>query len=442
MNNALQILMNSYGGGTGNLMLYYDTNSFDVIDGTGVVKNVSPASTVGNNDGFLEAGKDTGTLRDGNYSGINLGYSNISINTFDNGFLNNNDLNWSASFLFSFTKTTPEDGILFGCLNTEIIDYYGKSGIYGRGFNIGINDRNQLFFQGVDFENGPYIVVADELELASKNLCSVSVDPYNVTFAYYDLASNDLYQQTKLTNSRVENILDSEKFYLGNSNTYYKDPKIEAYIDQFAILSGDYSPSVLRSIISGFVCDEVINTGAQGFSSVITGYEHTLIQETGITGYTLVQTGSKKVYQTGLFFERVTTITSTSVNIQDGYRYVTGFELANGLVYNEELGYLYETDLYNTTGDSAHATLGLQNEIVTINEISKNVLKYSVKQTGELPLYVVSGLTGFIGPTGITSNPLTGPVYTEGSTGYSFQFLPNIMEGYRHDYLYYMGERI
>lgn len=442
MNNALKILMDSYGGGTGNLMLYYDMDTFDTVGSTGVVKNVSPSSTVGSNDAFLESGKSTGTLSDGLYSGCNLAYSKLTVDAFDNGFLDNSDLNWSASFLFSFTKTHPEDGILFGCLNTEEFDYYGSSGTYGRGFNIGINDRNQLFFQGVDFEEGPYVITADSFELANKNLCSVSIDPYNVTFAYYDLPSDVVYQQTKLTNSRIENILSSEKFYIGGSNVYYKEAAFSGYIDELAVLSGDYSPSILKSIISGFVCNETINTGASGFSTIITGVENTLIQETGITGYTLIQTGTKTLYTTGYFFETVTNISVTNISVDDGYRYLTGYSLVNGFAYNEELGFLYENDLYQTTGDSAHATLGLVDHIEIIKSGQRTVLQYKVKETGSLPLYQISPLTGFIGPTGVSTNPLTSQVYIAGSTGYSFEFIPSIMEDYRQDYLYYLNERI
>ena len=439
MNNALNILMNSYGGGTGNVMAYYNMDSFDIINGSGIVKNVSPSSTVGFNDAFLDSGKDTGILHDKGYSGCNLSYSKLTINSFNNSFLSNSDLNWSASFLFSFTKTDSEDGILFGCLNKDQIDYYGVSGIYGRGFNIGVNDRNQLFLQGIDFENGPYVIVADELELANKNLCSVSFDPYNVTFGYYDLTSDRTYQQTKLTNNLIENISGDEKFYIGGSNFYYKNPGFSGYIDEFMIISGDYDMNTLKSIISGFVSYEILNTESTGFVTVVTGQEITTIQETGITGYQLVQTGSRPVFTTGYYYETI--ITTGFSTVQDGLRTITGFTLPNGLSYNEEVGLIYETDEYRSSGNMANATLGLVDQLLTSITGGVN-LAYSVKQTGSIPLYGLSPLTGFIGITGATTAPLTTQVSIDGSTGYSFSFISGIMEEYRHNYLYYLSKRL
>jgi len=439
MNNALKILMDSYGGGTGNVMIYYNMDSFDTINGSGFVKNISPSSTVGSNNAFLDSGKNTGIFHDKGISGCNLSYSKLTINPFNNGFLSNSDLNWSASFLFSFTKTNSEDGVLFGCLNRDNVDYYGVSRDYGRGFNIGVNDRNQLFLQGIDFQNGPYVIVADELDLANKNLCSVSFDPYNVTFAHYDLTSNRVYEQTKLTNNLIENISGNEKFYIGGSNFYYKNPGFSGYLDEFMIISGDYDVNTLKSIISGFVSYETLNTGSTGFVTVITGQQITNIQQTGITGYALVQTGSRPVFTTGYYYQTI--IDTGSISIQEGQRIVTGFTLSNGLSYNEEIGIIYKTNEYKTTGNIAHATLGLIDQVLTYNTGGIDLV-YGVKQTGYIPLYGLSPLTGFIGITGSTLTPLTTQVSIEGSADYSFNFISGIMEEYRHNYLYYLSTRL
>lgn len=454
MNDSLKLLMDFYGGGTGNLMLYYDMETFALSGATGVVKNVSPSATVGYNNAFLDAGKTTGIFHSGAFSGVNLSYSKLTFDTFNNGFLNNADQNWSASFLFSFTKTNSEDGVLFGCLNKDEFTFTsdilisdqqylaGEKIDYGRGFNVGINDRNQLFLQAIDLEAGPYVIVADQIELANKNLCAVSLDPYTVTFSYYDLPSDRVYSQTKLTTDRTENILSNEKFYLGNSNFYYKNPGFSGYVDKFAILSGDYNADQLKSIISGFVSTNAIDSGQQGFVTNVTGYGYTQIQQTGVTGYAAVLTGYRPVYTTGFFFERVQSITVNSIPIEEGYRFISGFILSNNLGYDEELGYLYKTDEYKTSGNMAHATLGLIDRIDIITTGGKTVLRYAVNQTGSLPLYRIDALTGSIGPTGVSVQPLTNQSSTDGAVDYNFYLNTGLMQEYRHNYLYYLMERI
>jgi hypothetical protein len=454
MNDSLKLLMDFYGGGTGNLMLYYDMETFALSGATGVVKNVSPSATVGYNNAFLDAGKTTGIFHSGAFSGVNLSYSKLTFNTFNNGFLNNADQNWSASFLFSFTKTNSEDGVLFGCLNKDEFTFTSDTFIsdqqylagekidYGRGFNVGINDRNQLFLQAIDLEAGPYVIVADQIELANKNLCAVSLDPYTVTFSYYDLPSDRVYSQTKLTTDRTENILSNEKFYLGNSNFYYKNPGFSGYVDKFAILSGDYNADQLKSIISGFVSTNAIDSGQQGFVTNVTGYNYTQIQQTGVTGYAAVLTGYRPVYTTGFFFERVQSIGVNSFPIEEGYRFISGFILSNNLGYDEEIGYLYKTDEYKTSGNMAHATLGLIDHIEVITTGGQTVLRYAVNQTGSLPLYRIDALTGSIGPTGVSVQPLTNQSSTDGDVNYNFYLNTGLMQEYRHNYLYYLMERI
>jgi hypothetical protein len=454
MNDSLKLLMDIYGGGTGNLMLYYDMDTFALSGSTGVVKNVSPSATVGQNDAFLDSGKTTGTFHDNVYSGGNLSYSKLTFDTFNNGFLNNEEQSWSASFLFSFTKTNSEDGVLFGCLNKDEytftsdtvfsnIEYLsGETLDYGRGFNIGINDRNQLFLQAIDLESGPYLVVADQIELANKNLCSVSLDPFSVTFTYYDLPSDRVYSQTKLTTDRTENILSNENFYLGNSNFYYKDPGFSGYIDEFAILSGDYNVDQLKSIISGFVSSNAIDSGEQGFFTNVTGYGYSEVQQTGVTGYAAILTGYRPMYTTGYFFERVQSTGVTSVSIEEGYRFVSGFTFNNNLGYDEEIGYLYKTDEYTTSGNMANATLGLIDRIDIITTGGRTVLRYTVNQTGSMPLYRIDTLTGFLGVTGVVVDLLTTQNFMDGEVDFNFYLNSGLIEEYRHNYLYYLMERI
>jgi hypothetical protein len=147
----------------------------------------------------------------------------------------------------------------------------------------------------------------------------------------------------------------------------------------------------------------------------------------------------------GQYFQNLyTTNTSNmfgSTPISTSRWYQVGFTLSNGLSYNEEIGIIYKTNEYKTTGNIAHATLGLIDQVLTYNTGGIDLV-YGVKQTGYIPLYGLSPLTGFIGITGSTLTPLTTQVSIEGSADYSFNFISGIMEEYRHNYLYYLSTRL
>jgi hypothetical protein len=107
--------------------------------------------------------------------------------------------------------------------------------------------------------------------------------------------------------------------------------------------------------------------------------------------------------------KRVQTTDAASVSIEEGYRFVSGFTFNTNLGYDEEIGYLYKTDEYITSGNMANATLGLIDRIDIITTGGKTVLRYTVNQTGSMPLYRIDTLTGFLGVTGVAVDPLNHP---------------------------------
>ena len=69
-------------------------------------------------------------------------------------------------------------------------------------------------------------------------------------------------------------------------------------------------------------------------------------------------------------------------------------------------------------------------------------MRYTVNQTGSMPLYRIDTLTGFLGVTGVAVDPLTTQNSTDGAVDFDFYLNTGLMEEYRHNYLYYLMERI
>jgi len=67
-----------------------------------------------------------------------------------------------------------------------------------------------------------------------------------------------------------------------------------------------------------------------------------------------------------------------------------------------------------------------------------------VKTTGTLPLYGVTGVTGFLvgEPTGYLKTFLTQDVLRTGSLIENLIFKEGYVEQYKHDYLHYLSTRI
>lgn len=453
MNDLLTSLVGKYApNGTGSLFLYYDfaETSTGVFLETGIyqgyVKSVSPSFLPNQNSGIIESatgsseivakqGVDQFWLSDG--SGVDLSFSKIRLGSFNN-FLPNSNLDSELTLLFSFGKTAKADGVLFGSLRRDQFDNNGITGVYGRGFNIGINGRNKLFFQGIDSSLGEYVLTANSLELASKNICSAQVSPYSVTFGYYNLGDDRVEYETVRSNVRIENPTTQEPYYIGYSPTYKSSQNFSGYLDEFLLFSGSIGVSDLKSIASGLICSGSVSTGSNSSSSYITGYTTSLIYPTGITGYNATITGYQQIKSTGEFFKFI--LSSGSSSKTEGDRFLTGYYLSPNNGYLEQVGFLIDDDLYRPTGDYAHATLGLKAQSASVTGYTLAAQSVSF-DTGYLPLYEITPLTGFLPePTGIGQVPLTTSVLDTGS--YSITPVLPSLESYKHDYLYYLDKRL
>lgn len=462
MNNTLSTLANAYlDQGTGSIMLYYsmEDETTGVVGAggefTGVVMNVSPSSTVGHTGLVIgatgateaEAGSQLETFFLNEKSGVDLSFSSIKFDSFSNeGFMSPDDFETEVCFLFSFEKINRKNGVLFGNLNKETFDNGEVSFNYGKGFNIGINDRNKLFFQGIDSAVGEYVLVANELELANKNMCSARVSPYEVSFSLYNLADDDFEQQTLRSDSKIQNLEYTGNFYIGKSDYYLRDgDSFSGYLDQFMMITGAHNPSDLKAVASGFVATGSPVSGVSYVDNVITGSEVELLSPVGITGYETVITGYQEVIDDSELIE-FTLIADefTPATLKDGDKFITGYTLPNNSgAFLEETSFLIPENNYTDTGNDAHATLGLTDGSSVVTQFYLQTSKI-VKTTGILPLYGVNAVTGFLvgEPTGYSKTFLSEEIIRTGSLTENLVFKEGYAEQYKHDYLHYLSHRI
>lgn len=417
---------------------------------SGFFLNQSPATTVPRYSGAINLPEKTSNAAissaitgyvKSDISGADLSQATISFGPFSgDSFLRPDDYDSDVTFLFSTEKTGSEDGIIFGSLRRDQFDNNGETGVYGRGFNIGLNDRNKLFFQGIDSSQGEYVLTANDIELSKKNICSVAVSPYSVTFGYYNLAADSYQEQSLLSNVKIQNTNWDEGFALGSSPTYYKQDRFPGFIDEFAIFSGSYDGATLKSVASGFVATGIGSSGAPSTGIFLTGYQYVPVYPTGITGYGYSVTGYKEVRTTGSFIS--TSISTSGIWVKEGDRFFTGKSVDGG-DYVEEVGFLIKDNIYRTTGNVAHATLGLK-EVSGFLSGSSVTYSRTTEDTGYIPLYGVSGLTGFLyeNPTGYIKTPLYKTGIISGSESEILDFIDDRIGFYRSDYLYYLGDRV
>lgn len=445
--------------GTGSVIAYYsfDSGSVSYIgDGsnfTGIFKNESPSPYP--NSFNLKVLKATGasSLTAENLlrtkvvdNSFDLGFSNIDCNNFSGiSFLKPDDYDSEFVYLFSFKKTKPQNGVLFGSLVKDSFDNGTVSFEYGRGFNIGINDRNQLFFQGSDAQIGDYVLTANELELGDDNICSARISPYEVSFAKYNLLDDDFVQQSLRTDCKIQNNSFSENFYIGSSPTYLRSGNaFSGFIDNFLIISGSYNPSDLKAISSGFVATGIPQSGASFLDEVITGFSIELLTQSGVTGYQPVITGYQNVISGSELIEFILSSTTGELK-KDGERFLTGYTLPNNSgYYIEETSFLLPSYNYRPTGDDAFATLGLKNSggLIETFVISSN--KIVTTTTGQFPLYGLIPVTGNLlnAATGYIKTPLSNIISRTGNIIQNLQFLDQYTGRFKKDYIYFMDKRL
>lgn len=465
MNKTLQSLVNAYADrGTGSVMLYYEFNSGQTgfvggessTDFTGCFLNSSPAANPNRNTGIvlntdastsaLALEKLTGSFYLSENSGVDMTYSNIQFEDFShNGFLNPDNLDSTSTFLFSFEKFNKTNGVIFGSLNSFSYSQDGIEFNYGKGFNIGINDRNKLFFQGIDSSIGEYMVVADNLELANKNICSATVSPYSVKFCSYNLIDDEFEEQYLRTDSRIENNSFGQKFTIGGSPTYLREGQtFSGAIDQFLVLSGEYPSSDLKSIASGFVATGIPVSGQSYIDEVITGFDITLVAPVGVTGYQLVATGTQRVITESDFVEIVLVENPTPYSREDGERFITGYVLPNNSgSYLEETSFLIPETDYTPTGNDAFATLGLEDSSDFVTRYTLTSTK-KVTTSDDITLYEVQPITGLLlsEPTGYQKTYLFDEILKTGDLVENLSFIEGKIDNYKLDYIHYLDQRI
>ena len=442
-NMILSNLINAYiDGGTGSVLLYYDFDDTGIINGSGALLNTAPSSTVGAYTGVVENGTIE-NFRLNEKSGGDFSSSHVKFGPFAEDLVSSGDYNTELTFLFSCEKVHEDAGVLFGSL---VRDEYDDGSAFGRGFNIGLNSRNQIFFQGINEENGEFVLTANDIELANKNLCSVSVSPYNVTVARYQLSDDAYEEQSLFTNGQIQNTRQDEPYYLGAAQTFYREGlhSLSGYIDQFMVISGFYTAPDLKSIMSGFVATGVSNSGVSFLDTVITGHEITLILRSGVTGYEPVLTGYKQSITDSEFVEFTLVEEPIPLSRNDGDRFFTGYSLPSSLGdYREETSFLIENNDYATTGDQAFDTRGLIDSGDFVTRYTISTVKV-VQLTGTIPLYELQPRTGALldQPTGYEKAYLTGQVSRTGTIVEALEFKDDVIQQYKPDYLYYMEKRI
>ena len=134
----------------------------------------------------------------------------------------------------------------------------------------------------------------------------------------------------------------------------------------------------------------------------------------------------------------------TPLTLKDGDRFITGYTLPNNSgAFVEETSFLIPENNYTDTGDDAHATLGLTDGSNIVMDFALQSSKI-VKTTGILPLYGVSGVTGFLvgEPTGYVKTFLSADIIRTGTTIENLIFREGYSEQYKHDYLHYLSSRL
>ena len=440
-----------------NLLAYYDFTSgtgtpLDFTDGVeAVVKNQNPASNTGVFTGIIvdsTAGTEsaartfaTGTFL--NNKKARLSASNLKISTSS---LNYNSL--TAIFDFEFDTDNPvTGGVLFGSLDKSIQTINGETITGAKGYNFGITDRGNLFYQGFD-RGEDYIHVASDIELAKRNIISFSLGADTVEISRIDYLNDNIHKQNFTIDS--DYISNSDQFYLGGSNNFYSttngdDKSLSGYLNEFVLISGYTSSEIIKTIGSGMIGEYFSTTGSSTTREEVTGYSESIIYRTGITGYEFNTTGTLTI-STGRDMQTGSSTAGGTQAVVEGDKFFKYYELNNGTAktfYKEEIGYLDATSgfTYSPTGSGAFATLGLRD--VGTN-IDTHVETEGLDSEGAVTinLYESVAQTGTLNEiSGITQTPLT-TVVTIPAVPVSGVRLTGNSQDFKKDYIYYLGQRL
>lgn len=468
-------LDDTYGSNT-RLLIHYDFNAGAVTSGTAAAQDGSyywgyiPNGTPANNTG-LWSGKVldsqnasaagaiqrvTGDFLSGSIA--RLDDSNIEVNTAGSASINYSSL--SAVFDMEFTGQV-NDAVLFGSLEKTSTTINGVTYTGSKGFNFGITKRGQLFYQSFD-SNGDFIHSFKSTELSRRNVIAFSHGETNIGLHRFDML-NGQYHSEYLTRNDSPKMADSDSFFIGGSKNWYENPNStqdgsfktsiplsSVYINSFALLSGETSPSSLFAIASGLVGEYSTTEIPRILGERLTGYQQEIIYKTGITGYDYTSTGSISLATgrnmfTGNFFG------ASTVNTGEGDRYFLYRSFDDALsasgvktFVKEEVGYLHPNSgyQYSPTGENAFDTLGLQNVDGAVTEYIEQ-RGISGAATVGVTLFGSRFLTGITsGISGVRQVPKYETTIEREArieSGISISVPANL---FKKNFIYYLGERL
>lgn len=255
-----------------NLKVFYDFTSTSVTGGNkiGSVSNgkelySGSATTIYsiNNSGAFSSSRD-------NLIKIN----NISIDDF------NSDL----SFLIKFRPSISQSSVLFSSLT-------GDS--FKSGFNIGINNSNNLYLEYYD-NQGP-VILTNQKKLPETSIVNVSISRGNVGLGWYNANSRRMESTNFFINSAY--LLFSDKWYLGgNILTGVGNQDFSGYMGGFLAFNTALSQASVTRLTSGFYSYPSVVPAVSGYS-VTTGvvdYSYTEIPSY-VTGFNSIFSGYRTV---------------------------------------------------------------------------------------------------------------------------------------------------
>jgi hypothetical protein len=472
--SGIHYTLNTTIGGTNNLLVFYNFSGMsgrtignieeegdDATLNYAVFENYDPSINTGLYSGIATVTSDsaasaklylTGTVLADN-NNFNLEKSNIKVTGTDNIPYSK----CSVIIDFEFNQSVS-DCVLMGSLEKTSTTINNEVITGAKGFNVGVNDRGKLFYQGFG-ANGDFIHTASSIDLAKRNVISFSLGNNILNMSRFDYLNNKTQKETFFLES--SNIANNSQFFLGGSDQYFRGgasgPSGEfetanLSLNSFCLLSGYLPASALFSIGSGLIGDYFEDEGTAVMRNELTGYNQTVVYETGITGYEYEGTGSINM-QTGQYMRTGNFFGGSIKSTGEGDRYFIYRSFDDALsasgvksFVKEEVGALYggaSGYQYTPTGDRrAFDTLGLRDIDVAVREYVEQV-GISGAGTVAVQLYGSRMMTGITsGVSGVRQEPVYRTVIDTPALPTSGVRLGGLSQDFKKNYIYYLGERI
>tara|TARA_R110002020_G_scaffold142040_2_gene313924 strand:+ start:3590 stop:5848 length:2259 start_codon:yes stop_codon:yes gene_type:complete len=451
------------------LLVFYDFSGMsgrhignELDDGInyGVIENCEPAANTGLYSGVVVGLGSTVASAKQFTTGIFLAGDQAHLNESNIKVTGTSSLPYSACSILVDVEFNGDvsDCVLFGSLEKTSTTINEEVVTGAKGYNVGINDRGSLFYQGFSDE-GDFIYTANSIELAKRNIIGFSMGGDNLNITRLDYLNNKIQTQVFSVDSSF--IANNEEFYLGGSHQYFRGgpagPSGEfktsnLSLNSFCLLSGYIPPSALFSVGSGLIGNYFIDEGTTTFKRQITGYDQTIVYKTGITGYDYENTGSINISTgTYMFTGSYLGTPPRSVDTGEGDRYFVYRSFDSALsdsgvktFVKEEVGFLDPSSGYQylPTGEQAFATLGLQN-------VEGAVLEYfeqrgiSGAATVAVQLFGSRFQTGILsGISGVIQTPLYQTDINKNAVGSSGIRVNCNAQLLKKNYIFHIGEKL